>query len=372
MKREREYEFCMSQFKPAIAVLSGLLVVILVWTGWHCTRQPHAWANLSLAAAISPTAPPIGLNDKMLHPYWGNCSKCHVTTGVGKPVSQVMTGPPISIQDKMLHDYWGNCLLCHEITDGIPPQAKGGALVAAANRFTAQSVGLELQTVRAATMQKFGLANEDGVLVLSVTPNSPGARSGLEPGDEIVRAGKVRLDTTRDFDTALGDVKPGAKLKLSVFRGKKSRNLFLRVPKGLPGTQPTPVAATTPMTQNQVETLAEQLGVPKTQQAVTQALNAQNSAVPAAATPMTQNQVETLAEQLGVPKTQQAVTQALNAQNRAVPAAQINISARWRWPQRGPGSDIPSRPDSGRAPTLSCLTLSRINTAWSPTPTPTT
>ena len=77
------------------------------------------------------------------------------------------------------------------------------------------------------------------------------------------------------------------------------------------------------MTQNQVETLAEQLGVPKTQQAVTQALQRQQgkAVASAAAPPMTQNQIETLAEQLGVPKTQQAVTQALQKQNQAKTAA---------------------------------------------------
>ena len=80
------------------------------------------------------------------------------------------------------------------------------------------------------------------------------------------------------------------------------------------------------MTQNRIETLAEQLGVPKTQQDVTRALQRQKQAQ-AAAVPMTQNQVETLAEQLGVPKTQQDVTRALQRQKQtqaAAAAAAIN------------------------------------------------
>ncbi|MBF0413938.1 MAG: NifB/NifX family molybdenum-iron cluster-binding protein, partial [Desulfamplus sp.] len=50
-------------------------------------------------------------------------------------------------------------------------------------------------------------------------------------------------------------------------------------------------------------------------QAQKQAQN-QNAQVVAAVAPMTHNQVETLAEQLGVPKTEQAVTQALQAQQK--------------------------------------------------------
>ena len=108
------------------------------------------------------------------------------------------------------------------------------------------------------------------------------------------------------------------------------------------------------MTQNQVETMAEQLGVPKTQQAVTQALQGRQPAQSAAPTgaapvqPMTQNQIETMAEQLGVPKTQQAVTQALQrqqAQPAAFPSYGIVAVA-----VTGPGLSYPVADQFGRSP----------------------
>ena len=313
-----EYTFCMSQFKPAIAGLAVLVIAVVAWTGWHCSQERGLGRNLSLAAVTQPAAGSINVKDKMLHPYWGNCSKCHVTTGAGKPISKVMAGAPISIKNKMPHKYWGNCLLCHKVIDGLQPGNRNlRARAAAANRLTARSLGLKIQQVTGAMMRELGLANEDGALVLEVTPGSAAAAAGLMNGDEIIRAGKTRVDTINDFNTALNRVKPGKNLKLNIYRGNKQRNLFLRVPKGL-----TQAAATTPMTQNQIETLAEQLGVPKTQQDVTRALQRQKQARAAAATaPMTQNQVETLAEQLGVPKTQQDVTRALQRQKQARAAA---------------------------------------------------
>ncbi|HUV49760.1 MAG TPA: magnetochrome domain-containing protein [Anaerolineae bacterium] len=311
-----EYEFCMKQFKPAIAALAILLVLVLGWTGWHCTRKQQNM-NFALAAAVAPSAPPIRVKDKMLHPYWGNCNKCHLTTDAGNPVSRVMAGPPISIKDKMIHEYWGNCLLCHKVVDGIQPKNKPQVMAAALNRITSGTLGLKIQTVTAAMMQKLGLANEDGVMVLEVASNSIAESAGLRQGDEIIRMGKIRLDTTNDFEAALNGFKPGSVAKMKIYRGNKARNILMKLPKNLYGNI-APAAAAAPMTQNQIETLAEQLGVPKTQQDVTRALQRQQQAQRVAATaPMTQNQIETLAEQLGVPKTQQDVTRALQGQQQA-------------------------------------------------------
>ena len=329
-----EYTFCMSQFKPAIAGLAVLVVVVIGWTGWHCSREQGMRNNLSLAAVTQPTAPPIAVKDKMLHPYWGNCNKCHVTTGAGRPVSKVMAAAPISIKDKMTHQYWGNCLSCHKVVDGFQPARR--AMAAAANMLDARSIGLKVQTVTAAVMRKFGLSNEDGLLVLAVAPGSAAAQAGLMDGDEILRVGKTRVETIRNFNVALNRAKPGEDVKLNIYRGKQQRNLFLRIPKGL-----TQAAVTTPMTQNQIETLAEQLGVPKTRADVAQALQRQNQArVVATTAPMTQNQIETLAEQLGVPKTQADVAQALRQQKQAGAAANVS-TGKVVVASSGPGLDYP-------------------------------
>ena len=279
MKKKPEYEFCMKQFKPAIVVLTVLVVLVLGWSIWHCMHRPPG-THFVLAATTKAAKPPakkINLKDKMVHPYWGNCNKCHITVGASKPISQVMAGPPISIKQKMTHEYWGNCLLCHKITDGFrAPSAlakkNGPAKVAAFNQFTARTLGLKAKSVTASEMQKFALPNEDGVLVMEVTPGSIAERAGFFKGDEIIRVGNVRLDTTNDFNAALQFYKPGSSVKMNIYRGKKGRNLYVRLPNALPGNA---ISAAAPMTQNRVETLAEQLGVAKTQQDVTRALQRQ-------------------------------------------------------------------------------------------------
>ena len=280
--KEVEHTFCMTQFKPAIAGLAVLVIFVLGWTGWHCSKERARAAHLSFVAATGPAASPIRVKDKMRHPYWGNCNKCHVTLNAGKPISQVMAAAPISIKDKMPHKYWGNCLLCHQVIDGFQPKQKPGqAMAAAQTRFTSQSLGLQVKRVTTAMMQQFGLGSEDGVLVLDVAPDSIAAAAGLRKGDEIVRVGKTRVETIPALEAALNSQKPGGQVKINIFRGKKSRNLRARLPKRLWGDV-VPAAATAPMTQNQVETLAEQLGVPKTQQDVTRALQRQKQGQPAA------------------------------------------------------------------------------------------
>jgi predicted Fe-Mo cluster-binding NifX family protein len=124
-------------------------------------------------------------------------------------------------------------------------------------------------------MRQLGLANEDGALVLEVIPDSIGFVAGIKKGDEIIRVGKVRVDTVRDLEVELAKLKPGARLKINIFRGKKNRNLLIKLPQNIPGDL-NQAAATSPMTQNRVETLAEQFGVPKTRQNVAGALQGQN------------------------------------------------------------------------------------------------
>ncbi|MGA2225416.1 MAG: magnetochrome domain-containing protein [Syntrophobacteraceae bacterium] len=253
--KKAEHEFCMKHFKVSIALLLALIVVVVGWTAWHCGSGPRRELEIALAAAATPTAPPIDANAKMTHPYWGNCSKCHVTTGAGKPVSKVMAGAPISVKAKMPHKYWGNCLLCHKITDGVQPAGTPGisAKAAALNRITAQTLGLKLQSVDAAMMQNLGLANEDGVLVVDVQPGSIAAQAGLQKGDEIIRVEKLRVENLNDFEAALGGPQAGSNVKFAIYSGKRKRNLNLRLPDGLPETMPVnpaQVAAAPPMGQN--------------------------------------------------------------------------------------------------------------------------
>jgi predicted Fe-Mo cluster-binding NifX family protein len=284
-RKQRNYEFCMANFKPAVGALAVLVVIIIGWTTWHCSTEAPARLGFVLSAAQKPPAKDISVKDKMLHPYWGNCNKCHITVDAGQPVSKVMAAAPISIKQDMLHKYWGNCLLCHKVTDGFQPtkaQLQARAKTAGTVWLTGRSLGLTLVPVTGAMMAKLGLAREDAVLVTAVAPGSIGEQADFRKGDEIVRVGKAGTTNINEFENALNKTAvPGDTLKFTIYRGKNTRNLHARLPNVLDNL--STAAARTPMTQNQIETRAEQLGVPKTQQSVTRALQAQRQAQAAGA-----------------------------------------------------------------------------------------
>lgn len=234
--KKAEHDFCMSHFKLSIVALLVVIVIVVGWTAYHCGNGPRRELEIALAAATTATASTIDVKAPMTHPYWGNCSKCHVTTGAGKPVSKVMAGAPISVNDKATHKYWGNCLLCHKVTDGVQAAPGASAKAAALNTFTAQTLGLKLQTVDAATMRSLGLANEDGVLVVDVQPGSIAALAGFSKGDEIIRVAKQRIETVNNFEDALTGLKAGSSVTMAIYTGTRKRNIYLSLPAGLPET----------------------------------------------------------------------------------------------------------------------------------------
>jgi len=272
MKR-LEQEFCMREFRPAIAIMAVLVVIIIGWTLWR--QCPGSFVGsgqaagpgqgqgmlrmqgIAPAAAKAPMTPPIDVNAKMLHAYWGNCNQCHVTTGGGKPVSKVMAGAPVSIAQTMTHKYWGNCLLCHQVVDGFQangqfldkkqprgPQAQPQAQAAAFGWLTAQSVGLSLAPVTQAMMQKFNLLEDNALLVIEVAPGSVADKAGLAQGDEIVRVNRTKVKNIPDFETGLNSVAPGGDLKIGIIRGKTARNLMVALPKDILGKQAAAAAFT--------------------------------------------------------------------------------------------------------------------------------
>ena len=64
-----------------------------------------------------------------------------------------------------------------------------------------------------------------GALVASVTNDSPAQKVGVKPGDVITEVQGKKIDTPHDLQVAVGSVKPGNTLALTVIRDGKTLNL---------------------------------------------------------------------------------------------------------------------------------------------------
>ena len=64
----------------------------------------------------------------------------------------------------------------------------------------------------------FGLKKPQGALVSAVEKGSPAEKTGLEPGDVIVRLGERQISHSADLPALVADLKPGAAVKLEIVR----------------------------------------------------------------------------------------------------------------------------------------------------------
>ena len=91
-------------------------------------------------------------------------------------------------------------------------------------------VGLQVELPRAPTPRQ---TLSSGVTVRSVMPESPAARAGLRPGDELLRVRDRELRNVYDWQTALLDMRVGEQVPLRYRRGGREATATL-VPSDLP------------------------------------------------------------------------------------------------------------------------------------------
>lgn len=71
---------------------------------------------------------------------------------------------------------------------------------------------------------------KEGVLVSSVTPDSPAAKAGLRAGDVITSVNGRSMDSPRELTEELRDAKPGADVELGITRDGKATTLKATIP----------------------------------------------------------------------------------------------------------------------------------------------
>jgi len=88
-------------------------------------------------------------------------------------------------------------------------------------------LGVSIQDVDANSAKALGLKEAKGALVSSVTPGDPADKAGIRAGDVITAVEGVEVADAGDLTRKIGDLLPGAKVGVTVWRDGKTEKLTL-------------------------------------------------------------------------------------------------------------------------------------------------
>lgn len=103
-------------------------------------------------------------------------------------------------------------------------------------------LGVGIQPLTPDLARKFGVAENEGVLVNEVFPNDPAAAAGIKPGDIILRIDGHVVDSPNKLSRLIGTLAPGATSQIEVVRDLTRMTLDIR----LSERRETAVAASPP------------------------------------------------------------------------------------------------------------------------------
>ena len=90
-------------------------------------------------------------------------------------------------------------------------------------------IGVGITNVTRDLADSLGLQKAQGAAVSNVEDGSPAAKAGLEPGDVILSIDGRPVDGSADLSRSIRGLKPGAKVKLNVWRAGKARDVTVAV-----------------------------------------------------------------------------------------------------------------------------------------------
>ncbi len=90
-------------------------------------------------------------------------------------------------------------------------------------------IGVQIQPVTAEVAEAIGLKEPHGALVAAAERTGPAARAGIKRGDTILSVDGVTIKDARDLSRRIASFAPGTKVKLSVWRDGKEREIAFEV-----------------------------------------------------------------------------------------------------------------------------------------------
>ena len=90
-------------------------------------------------------------------------------------------------------------------------------------------IGVTIQDVNQDFAESFGLDRPHGALVSSVEKDGPAAKSGIEPGDVILKVNGAEVDRSSELPALIAGLKPGSSANIEVFRKGAMKKFDVRI-----------------------------------------------------------------------------------------------------------------------------------------------
>ncbi len=115
-------------------------------------------------------------------------------------------------------------------------------------KVTRGRIGVQIDQVSKEVAESIGLGKSQGALVRGVESGGPADKAGVEAGDIIVKFDGKAIEKASDLPRMVGNVKPGAKATVTVFRRGATKDLSVTITQleADKPTRPTSKADATP------------------------------------------------------------------------------------------------------------------------------
>ncbi len=129
----------------------------------------------------------------------------------------------------------------------------------ATGRVSRGRIGVQIDQVTKEVAESIGLGKPQGALVRGVESGSPAEKAGVEAGDIIVKFEGKAIEKSSDLPRMVGNVKPGTRSTLTVFRRGGNKDLSVVIGE----VEPDKVAVKTPQREEKpkASTAAQVLGL---------------------------------------------------------------------------------------------------------------
>jgi serine protease Do len=126
-------------------------------------------------------------------------------------------------------------------------------------RVTRGRIGVQIDQVSKEVAESIGLGRPQGALVRGVEAGAPAEKAGVEAGDIIIKFDGKTIEKSSDLPRLVGNVKPGSRATITVFRRGATRDLSVTIAEVEP--EKTVGKSSTPETKPPVAGPAQSMGL---------------------------------------------------------------------------------------------------------------